>query len=199
MGMGNSNNVGRKIKEARNSAGLTQRELAHQSNVSVNTLSLLERGQTSPTIATLQKLADSLSVEISYFFAVSKPEDEIVFSKSNRRIPIQISEGLITDLSPGFIPAIGRFFELHVFPRSKSKKEVSHSGFEFLYCLENELICIVSERVYLLEQGDALLYNANLPHHWQNSTDKVTKIIMVQIKTDKEDEPCDLIDQANSS
>jgi transcriptional regulator with XRE-family HTH domain len=197
--MENSNNVGKRIKEARNNAGLSQRELAHQSNISVNTLSLLERGQTSPTIATLQKLADSLSVEISCFFTVSKPEDEIVFSKSNRRIPIQISDGLLTDLSPGFTPAVVRSFELHIFPRSKSKKDVSHSGFEFLYCLENELICVVSERAYLLEQGDALLFNANLPHHWQNSADEVTKIIMIQIKTNKEDESCDLIDQTNSS
>ena len=193
-----SNNVGRRIKEARKNEGLSQRELAHRSNISVNTLSLLERGQTSPTIATLQKLADSLSVEISYFFNVSKPEDEIVFSKSNRRIPLQISEGLLTDLSPGFIPSIVRSFELQVFPGSKSKKDVAYSGFEFLYCLENELICIVSDRAYLLEQGDALLFNANLLHRWQNSTDKVTKIVMVQIKTNKEDEPCELIDQANS-
>ena len=196
--MDNSNNVGRRIKEARNNAGLSQRELAHQSNISVNTLSLLERGQTSPTIATLQKLADSLSVEISFFFTVSKPEDEIVFSKSTRRIPIQILEGLLTDLSPGFIPAVVRSLELQIFSGSKSKKNVSHSGFEFLYCLENELICIVSDRAYLLEQGDSLLFNANLPHHWQNSTDKVTKTIMVQIKTNKEDEPCGLIDQSNS-
>ena len=197
--MGISNIVGNRIKEARKNAGLSQRKLAHRSNISVNTLSLLERGQTSPTIATLQKLADSLSVEVSDFFTVSKPEDEIVFSKSNRRIPIQISEGLLTDLSPGFIPTVVRSIELQIFPRSKSKTDVSHSGFEFLYCLENELFCMVSDRAYLLEQGDALIFNANLLHHWQNSTDKVTRIIMVQIKTDKEDEPCELINQTNSS
>lgn len=194
-----SNIVGHRIKEARKNAGLSQRKLALLSNISVNTLSLLERGQTSPTIATLQKLADSLSVEVSYFFTMSKPEDEIVFSKSNRRIPIQISEGLLTDLSPGFTPAMIRSFELQIFPRSKSKKDVSHSGFEFLYCLENELICIVSDRAYLLENGDAILFNANLLHCWQNSTDKVTKIIMIQIKTDNQDEPCDLINEANFS
>ncbi|MCD6577603.1 MAG: helix-turn-helix domain-containing protein, partial [Anaerolineaceae bacterium] len=198
MDMGNTNDVGQRIKEARKNAGFSQRELAHKSNISVNTLSLLERGQTSPTIATLQKLADSLSVEISRFFTAFKPEDEIVFSKSNRRIPIQISEGLLTDLSPGFTPDVVRSFELQVFPRSKSKKAVSHSGFEFLYCLENELICVVSERAYLLEQGDTLLFDANLPHQWQNSSDKVTKIIMIQIKTSEEDETCDLVDQTNS-
>ena len=197
--METSNDVGRRIREARKNAGLSQRELAHRSNISVNTLSLLERGQTSPTIATLQKLAGSLSVEISYFFTISKPEDEIVFSKSNRRIPIQISEGFLSDLSPGFVPVVVRPFELQIYPRSKSKKDISHSGFKFLYCIENELIYIVSDRAYLLEQGDALLFNANLPHHWQNSTDNMTKIIMIQIKTDKEDEPCDLIEQTNSS
>jgi len=193
--METSYDLGRRIRQARNVLGLSQRDLAKRSEISVNTISLLERGQTSPTIATLQKLADSLSVEISYFFDIGKTENEVVFSKSNRRNHIQISEGFLSDLSPSFITPIIRPLELQIYPRSRTKKEISHSGFEFLYCLENELLYTISGKVYLLEQGDSLLFNANLPHHWQNSTDNVTRIIMIQIKTDEKNEPCDLIKQ----
>jgi transcriptional regulator with XRE-family HTH domain len=196
--METSYDLGRRIRQARNNLGLSQRELAQRSEISVNTISLLERGQTSPTIATLQKLADSLSVEISYFFDIGKSENEVVFSKSNRRNHIQISEGFLSDLSPSFITSIIRPLELQIYPRSRTKKDISHSGFEFLYCLENELLYTISGKVYLLEKGDSLLFNANLPHHWQNSTDNMTRIIMIQIKTDEENEPCDLVKQTNS-
>jgi len=195
--METSYDLGIRIRQARNNLGLSQRELAQRSEISVNTISLLERGQTSPTIATLQKLADSLSVEISYFFDIGETENEVVFSKSNRRNHVQISEGFLSNLSPSFITSIIRPLELQIYPRSRTIKDISHLGFEFLYCLENELLYTISGKVYLLEKGDSLLFNANLPHHWQNSTDNMTRIIMIQIKTDEKNKPCDLIKQTN--
>ena len=197
--MDNSSDVGKRIKNARNVSGLSQQELAQRSNISTNTLSLLERGQTSPTIATLQKLADALSIDISFFFSEYKPEDEIVFLKSHRRIPAQISDGYLSDLSTGFTSSIVRAYELRINPKSKSKKNITHNGLEFLYCLENELIYIVSDRAYLLEKGDTLLFNATLPHHWQNSTDTTTVLLMMHIKISNEDESCDLIEEAPPS
>lgn len=197
--MDNPGIVGKRIKEARNNKGFSQQELALLSKVSTNTLSLLERGLTSPTIATLQKLADSLSVDISFFFTSSKLEDEIVFSQHQRRIPTSISEGFLSDLSNGYSSELVRTFEMQINPKSKSKKNISHAGLEFIYCLDNELIYIVSDRAYLLEQGDTLLFNAHLPHHWQNSTDHPTKLLMVQIKTNQEDAPCELIKQIPES
>lgn len=180
--------VGNSIRHARKKAGLSQQELAKLSNISTNTLSLLERGLTSPTIATLQKLADTLNVELSSFFLFSKLEQHVSFSKSNRRNPIHTTEGYIYDLIPGFVLSSFKPLKISINPGGISKKAVKHPGFEFLYCLDNELLVMVSDLIYLLEKGDSIFFNASLPHHWQNNTDTVTSILMIQLKTDEDGE-----------
>ena len=61
-------NVGRRIRSLRKQRNLSQQALADASGLSRNTLSLLERGQTSPTVSTLKRLAISLDVEIDSFY-----------------------------------------------------------------------------------------------------------------------------------
>lgn len=178
-------NVGDRIRSARRKAKLSQQELAKMSNISINTLSLLERGMTSPTIATLQKLADTLNVELSSFFLFSKIEQHVFFSKASKREPIHISEGYFYELNPGSILPSFKPLEIQVNPESSSGKMVKHEGFEFLYCIENELLVMISDLSYLLEEGDSIFFNATLPHRWQNKTNELTKIIMVQITEDK--------------
>jgi mannose-6-phosphate isomerase-like protein (cupin superfamily) len=140
---------------------------------------------TSPTIATLQKLADTLNVELSSFFLFSKIEQHVFFSKANKREPIHITEGYFFDLNPGSILPSFKPVEIQVNPEMTSSKMVKHEGYEFLYCLENELLVMISDLSYLLEKGDSIFFNASLPHHWQNKTHETTKIIMVQLTPDK--------------
>jgi len=189
--------VGNRIRFARRSARLSQQELAKLSNISINTLSLLERGLTSPTIATLQKLADTLNVELSSFFLFSKIEQHIFFSKANKREPIHITEGYFFDLNPGFILDSFKPAEIIINPGMISKEMVTHNGYEFLYCLENELLVMISDLSYILEAGDSVFFNASLPHQWQNKTNEPTKMLMVQLKS-QEGEENTLIDDAHS-
>jgi len=74
--------------------------------------------------------------------------------------------------------------EIQINPEMTSSKMTKHEGYEFLYCLENELFVMISDLSYLLEKGDSIFFNASLPHHWQNKTNETTKIIMIQITHD---------------
>ena len=179
-------NVGDRIRSARRKAKLSQQELAKMSNISINTLSLLERGMTSPTIATLQKLADTLNVELSSFFLFSKIEQHVFFSKASKREPIHITEGFFYDLNPGSILPSFKPIEVQINAGNTSGKMTKHDGYEFLYCIENELLFMISDLSYLLEKGDSIFFNATLPHRWQNKTTETTKIIMIQIVQDKD-------------
>lgn len=60
--------IGKKVKELRDSKGLTQFELATDLDTDKCLISALERGvYNNITIRTLSKLADYFSVEIEYF------------------------------------------------------------------------------------------------------------------------------------
>lgn len=57
--------LGDEIRKARQSAGLSQEELAFRAKVSRQYVSLLERNQKSPTVATLIRIAHEMGVKAS--------------------------------------------------------------------------------------------------------------------------------------
>lgn len=67
----NKKTLGRKIKEARNTLGLTQAELAEKIGVSQNFLGDIERGIKLPGLPKLILLCNTLKISLDYLFAES--------------------------------------------------------------------------------------------------------------------------------
>lgn len=61
--------LARRVRDLRKAHGLTLAQLAEQSTVSRSMISLIERQETSPTAAVLNKLADAFGVSLSTLFA----------------------------------------------------------------------------------------------------------------------------------
>jgi transcriptional regulator with XRE-family HTH domain len=62
----NPNAIGRTLGEIRRAKGLTQREVASQTGLTVNYLSLLENGQRGPSMDVVNKLANALRVPAEF-------------------------------------------------------------------------------------------------------------------------------------
>jgi len=62
------NEIGIRVKSARNMRGMTQAELADTIDKSFETISNLERGKTAPNFNTLSEIASALNVDIKFFF-----------------------------------------------------------------------------------------------------------------------------------
>lgn len=60
--------LGRRLHELRSTAGLSLDALAHKSGVSRSNISLIERGQSSPTAVVLDKLSSALGVSVASLF-----------------------------------------------------------------------------------------------------------------------------------
>jgi transcriptional regulator with XRE-family HTH domain len=60
--------IGRRLHELRSAAGLSLDALAHKSGVSRSNISLIERGQSSPTAVVLDKLSGALGVSVASLF-----------------------------------------------------------------------------------------------------------------------------------
>ena len=56
--------IGNSIKKRRKELGITQSHLSELADVSLNTLYMLERGQSNPSLEVLSKLAEVLGLEI---------------------------------------------------------------------------------------------------------------------------------------
>lgn len=59
------NTIGQQIKERRKLLKVTQRQLAELSGVGINTLTKIELGEANPTIGVLNKILDTLGLELT--------------------------------------------------------------------------------------------------------------------------------------
>jgi len=182
--------VGDRLRGIRAQMGLSIRALAEMSGLNVNTLSLIENGRTSPSVSTLQQLAQSLQVPITAFFETDHGEKKAVFQKNGSRPRVAFAHGLMEDLGVG-MPRYGAeplIFVLN--PNADSGKHpIVHTGREFVYCIEGHIAYTVDTDTYLLEPGDSLLFEAYLPHHWKNMDATPSRALLVLCPLDDRDRP----------
>ena len=171
-------NVARQIRILRKRQDLTQSALAEASGLSRNTLSLIERGQTSPTISTLKRLAVTLGVDINAFFNTSEDES-VVYTKAKQRLNLQLSEVLMADLGVGMHDQLVTPLILKLNPNARSGTALSHDGQDFVYCISGEILYTVNDHAFVLQTGDSLLFDARLPHRFQNTASVVSEVLVV--------------------
>jgi quercetin dioxygenase-like cupin family protein len=56
-----------------------------------------------------------------------------------------------------------------------------------LYCLEGCIAFFVGEKEYDLEPGDSLIFEAHIPHRWENQNDSLSRAILVICPADHAD------------
>lgn len=93
------NNIGIKIKNLRKSRKLTQEDFAEKIGVSRSTLSCYEIGQRTPTLKTLQHIADIFGVGLDYFGVAAKDEAFELLARAkevfeNEKISVETKESL---------------------------------------------------------------------------------------------------------
>jgi transcriptional regulator with XRE-family HTH domain len=184
--------VGRRLRVLRTGQDLSIRSLAEQSGLNVNTLSLIENQRTSPSVSTLQQLAQTLHVHISAFFETDHGEKRVVHQKAGARPRAAVTHGSIEDLGAG-MPRFGAEpLIVTLAPNADSgKTPIVHTGREFVYCLEGHIAYTVDSEIYLLEPGDSLLFEAYLPHHWKNLDTTPSRNLLVLCPLDERDRPTD--------
>ena len=69
-----SKKIGIKIKLLRTKQGLSQEELGFKSNLNKNSIGGIERGESVPSIYTLDQIADALGISLIELVDVSKIE-----------------------------------------------------------------------------------------------------------------------------
>ena len=70
-------NIGQRIRQLRESRGMTQSQLQARSRVSRSYLSRIESGQMTPSLGTLEKIAEALGVGLNRFF-IPETDGEIL-------------------------------------------------------------------------------------------------------------------------
>jgi transcriptional regulator with XRE-family HTH domain len=174
-----SEHVGLQLRVMRKARRLSIRALAEISGLSVNTLSLIENGKTSPSVNTLSQLAQSLNVPITAFFEV-KHKKQVAYQKAGERKQIVFAQGQLENLSEG-LPRMGTEpFITRLEPNATSGTEpIVYGGRQFIYCLEGHITYVVDGESYPLSPGDSLIFDAYTPHSWRNTAMTSSRALLV--------------------
>jgi transcriptional regulator with XRE-family HTH domain len=180
--------VGKRLRELRAMRGLSIRSLAELSGLNFNTLSLIENEKTSPSVSTLQQLAQALQVPITAFFETTFIQADVIFQKSGQRPKATFAHGLLEDLGGGIMLGEGVPLLLKLEPGAESGPEaIVHTGQEFVYCLKGNLTYMISGVEYNLSPGDSLIFQAHQPHRWGNGGESESQSILVLCPADEND------------
>jgi transcriptional regulator with XRE-family HTH domain len=182
--------VGHRLREIREGLHISLRELGRLSGISVNALSLIERGLTSPSVSTLYRVVDALRVPITAIFRAEPLLEEIVFRKVSQRTQIPFPLGVWEGLGgEAFIGRMQPFMVSLERGADSGAQPIVHTGHEFVLCLQGNLEYRIEGKSYLLESGDSLLFAAHLRHCWRNNGDNLVKAIIVLSGFEEFDSP----------
>ena len=182
--------VGRRLREFRNERGLSIRALAEMSNLNFNTLSLIENGKTSPSVSTLQQLAQALQIPVAAFFATDQPPTKVVYQQTGQRPQADFAHGILEDLGAGLaVSGVKPLLVTLETGAGSGPDPIVHTGLEFVYCLEGQLTYVIEEQTYCLEPGDSLFFEAHLPHRWENAAQVSAYSLLVLCPSDQNDQP----------
>ncbi|MEO8287009.1 MAG: helix-turn-helix domain-containing protein [Chloroflexota bacterium] len=170
--------VGARLRIIRRERGLSQKELAEQAGVSLNCISLIERDEILPNVATLQRLASALDVKVTAFFDADEQVDVIHLDAPN--LPLATSskvelQGICTSLGEQAMQP----FMLTLRPHAYAGGYAAKTGHGFVYCLKGRLKCEIDHESYVLDPGEALLFDGPLPHRCENPGDAEAQFVLV--------------------
>lgn len=171
-------NVGQRIRDLREREGLSLRALSQRCGLSINAISQIERGENSPTVSSLHRLASALKVPITDFFH-DEEQQVAVFVKCDSGLRAQSDGITMESLGIGLLNQQLEPFRIQIKPGKGSGHDpITHSGEEFVYCLEGQVEYLVGEEVFRLTPGDSLLFEATQPHAYRNPTRDPATILL---------------------
>ncbi len=166
-----SGRLGVRVRDLRKERGLTLEELAEVSGVSRAMISKLERGEKNPTLVIAARLAEGLGVSLSRLAGVEERREVVVVPRERRPVLRDTGTGFERQsLSPTFAGR-GVEFLRNVVPEGSTSGDFPphRKGVEEHLVVERgELEATLGGERYLLREGDALYFEADLPHRFDN-------------------------------
>jgi transcriptional regulator with XRE-family HTH domain len=161
--------LGPRIRALRQARNITLRELAGRAGVTESFLSQVEREVTSPSIASVQRIARALDLSIAELFTEEAPHGRVVRRAERRRIVypgLRAVDEFLTSGLDGRMQVILSTIE----PGGGTGDEpyAHDSDEEVVIVLSGQLELWVADELHLLEEGDSVTYSSRLKHRNRN-------------------------------
>jgi transcriptional regulator with XRE-family HTH domain len=166
--------IGARVKALRESEGLSLRDLAERSGVSAPMLSQVERGETSPTLTVATRIAAGLELRLSQLLRLDEDGAVTIVRAGQRQRGGNKRRGhgfeVLTSSQPGQRAEISRHTLAPAGATGAADDPPMHEpGSRETALVERGAVVLVCDgQRYVLDEGDCVTFDADLPHHFEN-------------------------------
>lgn len=164
--------IGEKIKSFREDNNLTLQDMAERTGLSTAVLSQIENHLISPPLGTLVRLTRALDLSPGHFFDQHADKAFTIVRQAERRPVSRFASKRGVQYGYSYESLGHDMKDRHMEPflvtlepaTLASPKPASHDGEEFLFVLEGEMEVTLDDHSDVLQPGDAIYYDSNIPH-----------------------------------
>lgn len=187
--------IGAKIRQLRNHRAITLDALTMRTGLSPGYLSKIERGLSSPPIATLSRIASALGVKLSDFFKDFEREQNISIVSPEERKSLtrdaQVYGYYYESLAHKRYNKLMEPFIIRLLPKCADRRMFVHRGEEMLFLLDGKIEMTYGDETYqIIESGTCIYIDSSVPHRADCLDDREAKLlVVVSQNTETENNP----------
>lgn len=180
--------VGQALSRLRHERGLTAAQLADKAGVSAPMISRIENGNVSPSLTTLQALADALVVSVMSLFSLSQDYADIHHVRKGEGLAsrrVSAANAHHYEMLGKHVDPSGSFQSVRVQLTADHKGDLpkyQHDGYVFVYVVEGKARYICGSEEIEIEAGDSLSFDAKLVHGFKKILSATIEIITVNTR-----------------
>ncbi len=161
--------VGPRLRQIRESRGLTLTDLAVRTGISKSTLSRLENGQRRPSLELLLPIAQAHRVPLDDLVGAPEVGDPRIRLKARR-----VRGRTVLPLTNG---PVGVQAWKMILPAMTTPKVRVHEGHEWLYVLTGQMRLILGQRELVLKAGEAIEFDTSVPHWFGSAGEHPAEVL----------------------
>ncbi|MEQ9852148.1 MULTISPECIES: helix-turn-helix domain-containing protein [Pectobacterium] len=169
--------IGNTLKTLRQEKGWSLTRASEETGVSKAMLGQIERGESSPTVATLWKIATGLNVAFSTFIQPTLAEEDVAYRSVASSAFREREAGMhVVPIFPFDKKLRFDMFVIELAAGASSTSSAHESGvIEHIIVLEGQLEMTVDGQTQLLSAGDGLRFAADREHRYHNPADTTVR------------------------
>ena len=180
----NNTEIIEKIKFLRKDKGFSLNRFSEITGLSKGYLSKIENGVNFPPLSTLNRIAVALGVDLTYFFTQS-PIDEmdkkiVITRKKDRKMVGEELQASGITRCPLADKKFGRNMDPYILTLPTDHHQVyQFAGEEFFLILEGTVELTYGGERYIIEEGDSVYLDGDVPYTGKSLTKKPAKGLMI--------------------
>lgn len=171
--------LARNLKALREDKKLSLEKVAELTGVSKTMIGQIERGESSPTITTIWKIANGLKISFTSLIQNPSPDTKVVTRQEIQAITEDNGKYRVYPYFPFQDDTRFEMYAIEMDQGSFLSSEAHRDGTEeYITVFDGELTVVVNDHEYIVKSGDSIRFKADRPHSYRNTGSSFIRLSM---------------------